>query len=129
MGWSDFFEKFKDLLKEDELLIVTAKVETNEGQEMTLILDEVTRLEDAVPMRSKKLSLTLPVLTADEGFLEEIFALLSKNQGKCDVNLRLCLDRGVKIEILSQPLRIQGSKSLENDLSARGCQVAWHLKQ
>jgi hypothetical protein len=110
-------------------LIVGAKVESNEGQEMTLIIEEVTRLDDAVPLKSQRLSLTIPADGADERFLEEIFALLSKNQGKCDVNLRLCLDRGVKIEILSQPLRIQGSKSLENDLSARGCQVAWHLKQ
>jgi DNA polymerase-3 subunit alpha len=129
LGWSDAYEKFRDFLKEDELLIVGAKVESNEGQEMTLIIDEVTRLDDAVPLKSQRLSLTIPADGADERFLEEIFALLSKNQGKCDVNLRLCLDSGVKIDILSQPLRIQGSKSLEKDLSARGCEVAWHLKQ
>lgn len=126
LGWSDAYTKFSDVLKEDELLILTAKVETNE-QELTLILEDVLRLDDAVPMKSQKLSVTLAENKADESFLEEIFALLSRNHGKCDVNLKIRLKEGLGVEILSQPLRIQGSKKLENDLKERGCEVIWHL--
>ena len=127
LGWADTYNKFSDILKEDELLIVTAKVESNEGQEMTLILDDILRLDDAVPMKAHKISVTLSETASNESFVEEMFALMSKNQGKCDVSLKVRLQNGLRVEILSLPLRIQGTKQLENELIQRGCEVFWHL--
>ncbi len=127
LGWSEAYTKYSDLLKEDELLIINAKVESIEGQEMTLIIEEVNRLEDSVSKRASKLSLSFAEKIADEKFLEDVFALLSENQGKCDVQVKILLNDGVSVDILSQPLRIQGSKKLESELTKKGCQVLWHL--
>jgi DNA polymerase-3 subunit alpha len=127
LGWSEVYSKFSELLKDDELLIVKAKVEAVDGQELTLIVEDVTHLVDAVPKRAKRLSLELEEKYLDDTFLEELFALLSKNQGKCEVDFKLNLENSLKIEVLSQPLRIQGTKQLERDLIAKGCRVNWHL--
>lgn len=127
LGWAEAYSKFSNLLKEDELLIVTAKVESVDGQEMTLIIEDVTSLEDAIPLRAQKLAITLEENKVGENLFEDVFALLSKNQGKCDVVFNLNLKEKLKVEILSQPLRIQGTKNLERELIAKGCEVFWYL--
>ena len=110
LGWAEAYSKFSGVLQEDELLIVTAKIESLEGQEMTLILEEVVRLEDAVPLRANRMSITLAETKLNEKVLEELFAMLSRNQGKCDVTFNLMLDERLRVDILSQPLRVQGNK-------------------
>jgi DNA polymerase-3 subunit alpha len=127
--WSEAYTRFADSLKEDELLIATGKVESTEGQEITLILDEVQKLEDAVPSKAKKVFISLPSQRrADEKILEEIFAMLSRHQGKCDVLLELELEENLSVKLLSQPLRINGTRNLENELKNKGCKVIWELK-
>lgn len=125
LGWAEAYSKYSDKLKEDGLLIVTGKVESVDGQELTLIIEEVNQLEDAVPMKAQKLSVSLSEISDET--LEEIFALLSKNTGKCDVYLNLKIDERFSVNILSQPLRIQGTRNLELLLQKKGCQIQWHL--
>ncbi|MEK7722838.1 MAG: OB-fold nucleic acid binding domain-containing protein, partial [Acidobacteriota bacterium] len=127
LGWSEAYTKYANYLKEDELLVVTGKVESADGQEITLIMEEVNLLVDVVPMRAKKLSIDICENKAEEKILEEIFALLSKNQGKCDVYFNLSLEKNLSVNILSQPLRIQGNKQLERTLIEKGCQVSWYF--
>lgn len=127
LGWSEAYTRFSNVLKEDELLVINGKVESADGQEITLIIEDVNRLEDVIPMKAQKLSIKLSSEKAQEKILEEIFALLSKNQGKCDVYFNLGLEDNLLVNILSQPLRIQGNKQLERDLTERGCQVSWYL--
>jgi DNA polymerase-3 subunit alpha len=127
LGWSEAYSKFQNYLSEDALLVVSGKVESADGQEITIILEEVNLLEDIVPMRAKRLSLNLSYEKAGEKILEEIFALLSKNQGKCDVYFNLTLEKNLIVNILSQPLRIQGNKQLEKTLIEKGCQVSWQF--
>lgn len=127
LGWSEAYSKFSNYLKEDELLVINGKVESADGQEITLILEEVHLLEDVVPMKAKKLLINLCQEKALEKNLEEIFALLSKNQGKCDVYFNLNLENNLSVNILSQPLRIQGNKQIERTLIEKGCQVSWQF--
>ncbi len=127
LAWAEAYTKFAEVLKEEELLIVGGKVESIEGQEITLILEEARKLADAVPLKAQKVSITLPENKLNEGFLEDIFRLLSRNHGKCAVNLNFMIDGGILLEINSEPLRIQGSSHLEEDLKEKGCQVYWYL--
>jgi DNA polymerase III subunit alpha len=127
LAWSEAYGKFAEILKEDELLIVTGKVESVEGQEYTLILDDAQKLDDAVPSRAKKVLITLMEKALSEETLEDLFAMLSRHQGKCDVYINLKLGNHLSINLLSQPLRISGTRNLENELCRKGCQVKWEL--
>lgn len=127
LGWAEAYSKFSDKLREDALLIVSGKVESVDGQEMTLIIEDVSQLEDAVPMKAQSVSINLSSKCLEDGVLEDIFTTLSKQNGRCSVYLTLLLEDNLSVDIVSQPLRIQGSRHLELELRNRGCEVNWQL--
>jgi hypothetical protein len=92
-----------------------------------LIVEEAKKIADAVPLKAHGVSIILPEGNFGEEFLEDLFGLLSRHRGNCEVFLGVCLERNVALKIYSQPLRVQGSSRLEIDLKQKGCQVFWNL--
>jgi DNA polymerase-3 subunit alpha len=128
LAWSDIYTKFSETLKDEEILIIDGKVESNEGQEITLILEEAKKLADAVPMKAHSVLITLPEKkTLNESYFEEILEVLSRRQGKCRVLFNLNLEGIVELKFESKPIRIQGDNKLEEILIEKGCQVSWHI--
>jgi DNA polymerase-3 subunit alpha len=127
LAWADVFSKFSECLKDGELLIINGRVESLEGQEITLIVEDVTKIADAVPLKAQRVSIILPESKYNEDFLEEIFGLLSIHRGNCEVFLGIKLEQRILLKVHSQPLRVQGSSRLEMDLKKKGCQVLWKL--
>ncbi len=127
LAWAEAAAKYAECLKDDELLIVHGKVESTEGQEITLILEETKKLADAITNKAQNVSITLPFRKVDEKYLEDIFTVLDKHKGNCQVYLNLRLDQEILIKVYAQPLRIQGSSRLESDLKHRGCEIEWGL--
>jgi hypothetical protein len=114
-------------LKDDELLLVNGKVESTEGQEITLILEEVKKITDAVPLKAKNLSITLPSREFDEPYLEDLFSILNKSKGNCEITFNFTIEKNISLKLRSQPLRIQGTSGLENQLKQKGCEIKWVL--
>ncbi len=127
LAWSEAAAKYAECLKDDELLIVFGKVESVEGVEITLILEEAKKIADAVTHKAQQVSITLPHKNVDEKYLEDIFTVLSSHRGNCEVFLNFRLEGGIALRVQSPPLRIQGSSRLENDLKNKGCSVSWTL--
>jgi DNA polymerase-3 subunit alpha len=127
LAWSESYSKHSEILKDDEIIIVEGKVEANDGTEITVILEEAKRLADAVPQKAKHLLISLPLEGYSESYLDSLLTLLSRDKGKCEVFLNLALGKNLNVRIYSQPLRIQGSKNLENELKTKGCGVDWVL--
>ncbi len=127
LAWAEAFAKYAEYLKDDELVIADGKVESAEGQEITIIINEVKRIADALPLKAREVSITLPPVGFDEQLFEQLFTLLSKTHGKCEVLLNFLTRDGVLLKLRSQPLRIQGSSNLEKELTSRGCAVNWIL--
>lgn len=128
LAWSDVYIKFAECLKEDELLIINAKVESSEGQEITLIVEEAKKLAEAIPVKAQNVSILLPFRdNLGEDYFEELFSVLSKNNGNCEVFLNFNLGNKIELKIRSKPLRVKGSVNLENELLHKGCGVNWIL--
>ena len=127
LAWSESYAKHSELLKDDEIIIVEGKVEANDGTEITVILEEAKRLADAVPQKARHLLISIPLREYNDTYLDGLLTLLSRDKGKCEVFLDLELEMSLNVRIYSQPLRIQGSKSLENELRTRGCRIDWVL--
>jgi DNA polymerase-3 subunit alpha len=125
--WSEAFTKYAEFLRDDELLIVEGKIESAEGQEITLILDEVKKLNDAVPLKARSVLINLAEKNPDEKYFEELFMVLSRSKGSCEVYLNFSIEGGAKLKMYSQPLRIQGSSRLEAELKQKNCSVEWIL--
>ncbi|MBS1793960.1 MAG: DNA polymerase III subunit alpha [Acidobacteria bacterium] len=127
LAWADTFSKHQEVLKEDEIVIVEAKVEANDGTEITLILEEARKLGDAIPQKAKNMEVFLPVRQLEGVYLDSVLTALSREQGKCEVYLNYNLEDNLNIRIFSAPLRVNGSIKLEKRLQELGCQVKWNL--
>ena len=122
--WAEAYGKFASAIKDDSLLIIEGKVEAVDGQEITLIVEDVKDLADARPRNARSVVITLPSLVEDR--LNEIYSALSNSQGRCDVVFK-ALVGGTEVKLQSQILRVEGSARLERELSSRGCSVEWAM--
>jgi DNA polymerase-3 subunit alpha len=127
LAWAEAFAKNSHILRDNELLIIEGRVESGEGQEITVILEDARKLADALPLKARRALINLPRKGWGEIFLEDLFTILSRDKGSCEVNLEILLDKRLKLKLQSEPLRIQGSSRLESELIEKGCQVNWIL--
>jgi hypothetical protein len=101
-------------------------MESGEGQDQTFILSEVKSLDDAVPTRARSTRIEISPASLSGATIEAIFELLSSNPGSCEVYFDLNVD-GVNVNIHSVPIKIAGSRALQQKLEDRGCAVEWIL--
>ncbi len=124
LAWSETFTKISSDLQDDQIVMVIGRLEKNDGQEMTIILDDLVRISEIVPNKSRCLLLTVPE-TVTQLDAEEILTVLTSNRGKCEVILESAtLSMNYKLST-NNALRVKGSTYLENELAKRGCQVSW----
>ena len=126
LAWAEAYARCGDAIRNDKLLIVEGRVESADGQEITMIVSEVRDLVEAVPKNARAVTIRLPAASFDETYFESLFGILNETPGKCDVyfNMRLA---DVEVKLQSPPLRIQGSSRIQSNLEARGCSVEWVL--
>ncbi len=122
--WADAFNKFGELIRNDELIIVEGRVESADGTDITFIVDEAEILTEAAQKNAQSVTLTLPPTVTEPSQFEAIFEILSRNHGRCEVFLNFAAD-DIDVKIAAVPLRVQGSKELETALRAKGCEVRW----
>ncbi|HEX6125630.1 MAG TPA: DNA polymerase III subunit alpha [Pyrinomonadaceae bacterium] len=126
LAWSEAYGKFSQILKNDELLIVDGRVESAEGQDITIIVQEVRSLIESRSRNARAVNIALPADRIDDEYLHGLLALLNAETGKCEVYLEVKVD-DLSVRLRSEPVRVQGSSRLENDLRALGCEVNWVL--
>lgn len=122
--WPEVFSKFENHLQEDAPLLITGKVEVTDDGAVTVITEEVARLEDVLQRKSRGVVVRLP--GAKDGLLDKIFGILDSHRGDCEVVLDMVLDDGVLVRLRPHgAFRVQGSLELETALRGHGCQVEW----
>ncbi len=127
LAWAEAFNKYSEFIKNDELLIVNGKIESVEGQEITVILEDAGKLADAVPKKAQSLSVNLCKKSFDEAYLERMVELFNKNRGNCHLVLNFKLENQVEVKIHSQAVRVQGTSRLEKELNDLECLAEWVL--
>jgi DNA polymerase-3 subunit alpha len=127
-AWSESYGKYSQLLKNDQILLITGRIEGGDQAETTLVVDEVVSLVDAVPKRANRALISLPYAAVDQPFLDDIFALLDRHKGKCKVYFSVDTPDEMSVNIAaSEVLGVSGSKALEDELKQRNCQINWIL--
>lgn len=124
--WADAYGKHAALLENDALLIVEGKVESGEGQETTLIVNDVRSLKEEVTRNARSVLITVPADISKDQYLDDIYAILNDSPGRCEVYVDMKFDRG-RVRLQSQSLRIQGSRKVESELMSKGCNIEWTL--
>lgn len=126
LAWSEAYTKFASILRNDELLVIEGRVESAEGQDITIILSDARSLVEAQSKNARSVNISLPNDRLNDEYLHEILTVLNNASGKCEVYLDLAVD-DLNVRLHSQPIRIQGSLGLESELKNRGCEVSWVL--
>lgn len=124
--WSEAYGRHSGLLKDDALLIVEGKVESADGPEVTIIVQEIRSLNEQVSKNARSVSITLPTGNVGPDYFTDLFSALNEHPGRCEVFIQLPVD-DLDVILHSVPLRIQGSRSLESTLLEKGCSVKWAL--
>ena len=124
--WAEAFGKYGEMIKDDALLIVDGRVETAERNDITFIVSEVGSLADAEPRNAKRLSIVLPEKEFEYSYFHDLFSVLSRTSGKCEVLIDIPAG-AVEARLDASAFRVQGSVLLENELRSRGCEVRWTL--
>ena len=121
--WGEAFSRISSMLREDELVIADGKIEGAEGQEETLIVNDLKLLADAQPMRAHEAKIHFGDRFSDDLY-EQVFRLLSLHKGECGVTLRIPAGE-IEAEIQAPHIRVKGSAKLEQELKNIGCSVDW----
>jgi len=120
----DSFNKLSPLLADDGLFIADGVVEAPEGQEPTFKVQELRSLFEAEAMQARTIDVTVPDSKVEPQFLEDLFRLLERERGHCDVSLTISAGPA-RVKLASKELSIAPSRQLQRDLEDRGCTVAW----
>ncbi|MFL6466498.1 MAG: OB-fold nucleic acid binding domain-containing protein, partial [Pyrinomonadaceae bacterium] len=126
LAWSDAYSKCSKDLIDDKAVIVEGKVETADGSDVTVIVNNVRLVEEQVARASRSVSIGLPANLVSDSLLDDIFALLSGSSGRTDVYFEVRTDE-IVTQLQSPVLSIQGSAALERSLAEKGCSVKWSL--
>jgi len=118
------FNRFVGLLRDDELIIAEGKIEASEGQEPTLMINEIRALDEALAERARGVSITVPSRYSTERDLEEIFGVLERERGRCGVTLDLTAGRA-RVRLDAAGVTVAPSRTLQRELEDRGCTVEW----
>ncbi|MFN2500524.1 MAG: DNA polymerase III subunit alpha [Pyrinomonadaceae bacterium] len=118
------FNKLSPYLKDDEMFIADGRIEATEGQEPTLMVNDLKSLDDAVATRACELNITIPAGKTDESYFEELYRVLERQRGRCNVFLTLSAGQ-TTVKLHADTLSVAGSRALQRDLEQRGCVVDW----
>ncbi len=123
LGWAEMFKEFGAMLEDEALVKIAGRVESNEGQEVTVIVDDVRLLEDIRFERFSLATIDLPKNKSIDVVCDRIFGLLNGADGKCKVTLRVPLESGITAELHPDFARVD--LSVEKELEKLGCKVSW----
>ncbi len=121
---SEILQKYFALLKDDEIIVADGRVESSEGREPTLFLDQVISIEDAVARNARQMNITLPSSGTDKRLIEDILVSLDGTVGGCEVFVNIPISRAM-VRIQAPNIRIGGSRALQRKLEEMGCGIEW----
>ncbi len=118
------FNKLSSMLADDAMFIADGNIEAAEGQEPTLKINSLQSLDETVATSAREVNITIPNGSSDEAYFEQLYSLLERERGRCDVFLTMNAD-GPQVKLQAGGLAVAGSRTLQRELESRGCVVDW----
>jgi DNA polymerase-3 subunit alpha len=126
VAWPEIYSKYSDVLQNDAAVLMTGKLEVTDDGAATVIAEEVARLDEVLQRKSRIVIVKVPVDPEPKKLLENLFGLMDKHRGDCEVLIEMILEGGVAVRARPHSaLRVKGSVALEKDLRGYGCHVEW----
>jgi DNA polymerase III subunit alpha len=124
--WPETFSKYEALAQNDLAVLISGRVEASDDGGVSVIVEEVSRLDDVLQRKARALMVRIPANTEPKLLLDDLFGILDKHRGDCEVFIEMYLEGNVIVRARPHnALRVRGSLDLEGALRKHGCQVEW----
>ncbi|MFQ5602035.1 MAG: DNA polymerase III subunit alpha [bacterium] len=87
--FSKIYEKYRELLAPDSMVVVSGRLNTREEGETKILCDEVVALQDVWNHYANNLHLNMEVMGVDDPILNQVNEILVDNPGKCNLFINL----------------------------------------
>ena len=107
-------------------MLVSGKLDAGDEGGASLIADEIVSLEDVLQRRARAVLLRLPADKTPEAVLDNLFTVLDRYRGDCDVLIEMYLRGGVLVRTRAHgALRVAGSLEMEAAVRELGFAIEW----
>jgi DNA polymerase-3 subunit alpha len=111
--WPETFSRYKNLIADDQVLLIRGKLELSDEGEATIIVAEVQQLDAARVNAARGVLVQIPEHAVSAQGIESLCDLLSKAQGTASVLIEVWLELGVTVRLRPQQfLRVKISDEL-----------------
>ena len=118
------FNKLSAMLADDGMFIAEGNIEAAEGQEPTFKVNSLKLLDETVATSARELNITIPLQNQSEAYFEQLYSLLERERGRCNVFLTMVAGE-TQVKLQAEGLSVAGSRALQRELEDRGCGVDW----
>jgi DNA polymerase-3 subunit alpha len=124
--WPEIFSRYEASLVNDAAIVVTGKLEVTDDGHSSIIVEELALLDDVLQRKARGLIVRVPVCAEPKPLMADLFGLLDKHRGDCEVFVEMPIEGGVMVRVRPHgALRVKGSRELESALREHGCHVEW----
>jgi DNA polymerase III subunit alpha len=125
VAWPEPFRRHGAVIRAEAVVLVTGRVENSDEGAVTLMVEKVGELEQAIQQKAKEIIVRLPSDTDLPKICEEVKQVLEASRGECEVYVEV-ISNGALVRMRAHPsLKVQGSSQLEAALRNLGCEVNW----
>ncbi|MCH7611963.1 MAG: DNA polymerase III subunit alpha [Candidatus Marinimicrobia bacterium] len=109
--FSSVFEKYKDLLDQDEIVFISGKpTDTSDFSDLKIIADEIVALDKARDYFSKHVNIRIEPDKMNPEDVDALFSLIQQHHGNCGLMFHVGAKEGKGQKILSHNVRISSSR-------------------
>lgn len=111
--WPETFNRYKNLISDDQVLLVRGKLELSDEGEATIIAAEMQQLDAARTNAARGVLVQIPECAVSVQGIETLCDLLSRAQGTASVFIEVGLEDGLTVRLRPQQfLRVKVSDEL-----------------
>ncbi len=115
--FSDLYDKTKELLEKDRIVIITGKLDKQEEGAVKVIAREIKRLEEAKPISKTPIYIDVEPQIDSVEKLEQLKKLFLARRGRSRVYLRYNYPDGIILHELPEELSVDASEELLSEIS------------
>jgi DNA polymerase-3 subunit alpha len=117
VAWPDVFNKANGVIENDKAVLVSGRLEVDDGGSMTVIAAEIQPLENIRERSARAVVLHIDAGSIDEKKLDQLHLLLDSNRGECSVLFEVKLADGAIARVEpNHMIRVKVTPDLKNSI-------------
>lgn len=111
LAFSSVFEKYKDILDNDEIVFVSGRpTDTSDFSDLKIIADEIVALDKARDYYAKHVNIKFEPNEMTPDDIDAIYALTMKNKGNCGLMFHMSGNEGRDQRIFAHNIRVSSGR-------------------